>query len=284
MRGGKRLGTAFHESFSLVRPALASVLEVADSSESEGTSTSLADLLKERTALGANYIKSMPQYARGSGLFAKASRSKMTLTTFGKQARLHDPHLNHPATQWLMHYHLSSLNGPGPSFWNHLITRVLRVGDGLERSEVAREIARIAEEETGKPLADRTAQSTATVFLKTYTKSDGFGPLGVLRPIGGDGSMSYRVQEPTLPPAWTVAYALADYWEGTRGQQATVNLTELTAPGGLASVFLTGPAQLERLLEGLREQGVLDLYRTAPPYQVVRLWTDKNDLLKRIYE
>jgi hypothetical protein len=29
---------------------------------------------------------------------------------------------------------------------------------------------------------------------------------------------------------------------------------------------------------------VLEVYRAAPPYQVVRLWSNKNTLLERLYE
>lgn len=280
----KRLGTAFHETFPLSRPSVATVLEVVDGIDSEGGSVSLADLLKERTTLGANYIRSMPRYAVGSGTLVGTARGKTRLTTFGEQARLHDPGLDHAATQWLMHYHLTSPHGPGPVFWTHLVTRGLRVGDELQRGRVAQEIARVAEEDTGKPLAPRTAQATATVFLGTYAKSDGLGPLGILSSVDSGDGVVYRVQEPIPPPLWSLAYALADYWERAWGQQATVNLAELTETGGFASIFSMGSGQLERALEQLRDQGVLELYRTAPPYQVVRLWTDKDVLLSRIHE
>ncbi|MDQ3638609.1 MAG: DUF4007 family protein, partial [Actinomycetota bacterium] len=183
-----------------------------------------------------------------------------------------------------VHYHLSSPYGPGPVFWNRLVTRSLRVGDELQRGEVAQEIARIVEEDTGKQLATRTAQSTATVFLGTYSKSDGLGPLGILKSIDAKDSAVYQVQEPVPLPLWSLAYALADYWENTWAQQVTINLSELTEPGGFVSIFSIGSEQLEQALGQLRDQGVLELYRTAPPYQVVRLWTDKNTLFERIYE
>lgn len=245
---------------------------------------SLGDLLRERTTLGANYIKSMPRYAFGSGVLAGTMRARTVLTAFGEQVRLHDPNLDHIVTQWLIHYHLSSPHGPGPAFWNHLVTHSLRIGDELQRGEVAGEIARIAEEDTGKQLATRTAQSTATVFLGTYAKSDGLGSLGVLKPVDTGNGVVYQVQEPVPLPLWSFAYALADYWEGIWGQQVTINLSELTEPGGLANIFSIGSEQLEQALGQLRDQGVLELYRTAPPYQVVRLWTDKNTLFERIYE
>ncbi len=280
----KRLGTAFHETFPLVRPAVAAVLEVVDSIRSEENPGSLADLLKARTTLGTNYIKSMPNYAFGGGLLARTTRGRTFLTAFGERVRLHDPNLDETATQWLMHYHLSSPYGPGPAFWNRLVTRNLRVVDELHRGDVAHEIARAVEEATGKQLATRTVQSTATVFLGTYARSDGLGPLGILRSVDAADGVVYRVQEPAPLPQWALAYALADHWERTWGQQATVNLPELTEPGGFASIFSIGSEQLGQALERLRDEGVLELYRTAPPHQVVRLWTNKDALLGRIYE
>jgi hypothetical protein len=38
------------------------------------------------------------------------------------------------------------------------------------------------------------------------------------------------------------------------------------------------------MLEELRREGVLDLFRDAPPYQVARLWPDQDALLGRLYE
>jgi hypothetical protein len=284
LQEGSRLSTTFHRTFTLVRPAVASVLEVIGDMGPDGAENSLSDLLEARTSLGTIYIEAMPRYAYGAGLVDGLSTKRKDLTKFGELVRSRDPYLNDLATQWLMHYHLSAPHGPGPTFWNHLVSNYLRVGDELEKGEVAKEIAQHLERVTGKSQTAKSFQSSATVFLGTYAKQDGLGSLGLMEAANGAASGLYEVSEPDPPPPWPLAYALAEYWQGRWGGQKTVNLAELSEPGSFASIFLIGSAQLERLLEELRREGVLDLYRNVPPYQVARLWSDKDELLERLYD
>ncbi len=183
-----------------------------------------------------------------------------------------------------MHYHLSAPHGPGPTFWNYLVSSRLRIGDDLGKGDVAKEIARHLEQSTGKPQAVKSVESSATAFLGTYAKQDGLGSLDFIEATNDATSGLYMVREPDSPPLWAFAYALADYWENTWSGQKTINLAELTEPGAFASIFLIGSGQLEQLLEELRREGILDLYRNVPPYQVARLWSDKDVVLERLYD
>jgi hypothetical protein len=183
-------------------------------------------------------------------------------------------------TQWLMHYHLSAPQGPGPLFWHGLVTRTLRPGRTLRSSEVAQELADILSEQGQKVPKPRALQSTATVFLGSYAKSDGLRALQVLREEQ-DGS--YTVLFPDPPPLWVLAYALADYWEHHWQGQVTVNLSELSRPGGWASLFWMDAGTMGQQLQRLKQHGVIDLYRVAPPYQVVRLWQEKHTFLEQAY-
>ena len=284
MQEGSRLSTTFHRKFTLVRPAVASVLEVIGETEPDGAEESLSDLLEARTSLGTIYIEAMPRYAYGAGLVDGLSTQRKCLTKFGSFVRSRDPYLNDLATQWLMHYHLSAPHGPGPTFWNHLVSNHLRVGDELEKGEVAEEIAHHLERVTGKSQTVKSYQPSATVFLGTYAKQDGLGSLGLLEASSGATSGLYEVTEPDPPPLWPLAYALADYWQGRWGEKKMANLSELSEPGAFASVFMIGSEQLEQSLDELRREGVLDLYRNVPPYQVARLWSDKDELLERLYD
>ena len=280
----KRLSTTFHRTFTLIRPAIAEVLNVVEEAQAEETNASLADLLKERTTLGSIYIEAMPRYAFGSGLLAGLSNKKKSLTSLGKLVRSRDPYLNDLATQCAMHYHLSAPHGPGPTFWNRLVSGHLRIGDELRKSEVAEEIADHVVRATGKSQVVKSVQSSATAFLGSYAKQDGLGSLGLVEATSDATDGTYRVKEPESPPIWALGYALAEYWEDTWGGQKTINLAELTEPGGFASIFLIGSSQLEEMLEELRREGVLDLYRNVPPYQVARLWPDKEEFMRRLYD
>ena len=274
--GRDRLGTAFHETFALNRPAVSSLLDL--SVELQGQFS--ADIARQRTALGNNYIKAMPRYARACGLL---NLDDYRSTPLGQVVSREDSHLNHPVTLWLMHYHLTAPHGPGPLFWHHLVTRCFRIGNEISTSQVAELVSRFVEQHTGRRLAERTAASTATVFLGTYAKLDGLGKLGILTTASGGDRGFYRVLQPNAPSLWTIAYALADYWDGVWSDRVTVNLSDLTQPTGFTSLFLMGSTQLEDVLRDLQREGLLEVHRVAPPYQVVRLWSHKDDLLERLY-
>ncbi|WP_276522272.1 DUF4007 family protein [Kallotenue papyrolyticum] len=262
----------FHETFSLNRPAIAEVLQVLHSHKGEVN----LKQLHQRTKLGTNYAKAMPRYARGCGLLEPTGSR---LTRFGALALAHDPALQHPATQWLMHYHLSAPHGPGPRFWHYLVTRELRPGNIVHSEPLAEAIAQGLADEAA--LQARSLRATATVFLGSYAKAEGLQTLGVLKAYD---RQRYLVEPPAAPPLAALAVSLACYWRDVLGNPLTVSLDTLTQPGGLADVLLISAAALERLLEQLQRHRVIELYRQAPPYQVARLWDDPDELLHHLYD
>jgi hypothetical protein len=271
---GKRLGTTFHETIGLNRTAVRLVLDVFQKAGAEATFTRLRD----ETHLGTNYVKATPRWARGCGLL---DPDASTLTEFGRLTGVHDPELAEPATQWLMHYHLSSPHGPGPRFWGHLVVQRLRPGDVLAREAMAAEIV-TALAEAGESVPGQGAlDSSATIFLGTYAKSDGLGGLGVLVPTEERGH--YRVAVAPPPPPAALAVALAAYWPAVFGERKTVDLAELTRPGGFFSLFLLGGEAADEGLRALARARVVEVYRVAPPFQVARLWDEGETLLERLY-
>lgn len=268
-----RIGLTFHETFSLSRPAVGQVLSVMPQAPQKGA---LEKYLRENTALGTRYIKSMPRYATGAGLLDFDRR----LTRFGQYALRHDRLLEQQGTQWLMHYYLSAPQGPGPAFWHELVSNFFYVGHEFSKIQVERQIAAFVEQTEGRALAERTIRSTATIFLGTYLKSDGLGGLGLLQELPDE---RYQVTQPVSPPLWAVAYALLDYWTAQFGEQLTVSLDVLTAPGGFTSLFLLGQQDFNEVLRALQAERYVEVYRTAPPYQVVLLRRDPEPLLQKLY-
>lgn len=220
----------------------------------------------------------MPRYARGCGLLESDS---FELTAFGQLAREHDPELAEPTTKWLMHYHLSAPHGPGPRFWHHLVAHGLRLGDTLTREAVAAEIATALTKAGERAPGERALGQTATVFLGSYTKTEGLGDLGLL---AANGAGRYRVTTPAVPPPAALAAALADYWPAVFGGRVTVDLTELTQPGGFFSLFLLGGDGADEALWSLARTRLVELHRVAPPYQVARLWGDDGSPLEQAYD
>lgn len=191
--------------------------------------------------------------------------------------REHDPSLSLPATQWLMHYHLSAPNGPGPRFWHDLVRNMPEWTQPFGKGEVVAQIEESTRQDSGADLKGRSVETTATVFLGSYTKSDGLGALDILSKDGG-----YTVQSPETPPLGVLAYALSHYWEGRMGIKQTCNLDDLSTPGGFGSLFFMGAFGVNRALRQMARQGLLELWMAAPPYQVTRL-PSPDKLLEGIY-
>ncbi|SEJ90388.1 Protein of unknown function [Deinococcus reticulitermitis] len=266
---GSRVGVTFHRTFPLNRPGISAILN-----NSEGKTTK-SDY-RENTHLGTIYIEAMPHYARACGLMEFGSTK---LTPLGQHVLAHDPSLSLPATQWLMHYHLSAPHGPGPRFWHDLTVRLPELGSSFGGTELTEEVGRSLEAEQGRTLAERSLRTCATVYAGTYTKSDGLGTLNLLQEAGD----RYSLGDPEPVPSGVLAYALAHYWEGQYGSVQTRNLSDLSEPGGFGSLFFLSQFALNRALRGLAGQGVLELWLQAPPHQVTRPPTPAA-LLDGIYD
>lgn len=275
----ERIPTVFHESFALSRYKMAQVINSLAQPPQYGylrSKEKREKYFREHTQLGLNYVKAMPEYAKGSGLLS----FEYDLTNFGEALHQYDPLLEQLSTQWLMHYHLSAPHGPGPIFWNNLVVTHFRSGDEFSQKQLAQEIGEIYAKDKGKSLSPNSATSTANAFLETYVKSDGLGNLGILEEIGDN---YYRVQETDSPPIWVVAIAVLDYWQSHFPKQVTVNLSSLTSESGLASLFKISRSRLDIILGEMREIGVVELFRVAPPYQVALLDSDPTSLFRRMY-
>jgi len=275
----EKIPTVFHESFALSRPSITQIvnaLYLAPDDIDFKSKEKREQFFRNSTQLGKNYVKAMPEYAKGTGLLS----FNYELTLFAKTTLGKDPSLEQHSTLWLMHYHLSAPHGPGPIFWNQIVSSRFRSGDEFTQADIEQDIARIFFAEKGKPLSPTSAKSTANAFLETYIRSDGLGNLGILEEIGDN---HYRVLETEIPPKWTVAAAVLDYWLANFPNQVTVNLSTLTSDSGLASLFMISRSRLDMILGEMREAGMVELFRVAPPYQVALLNSDMEMIFQRMY-
>jgi hypothetical protein len=277
--GEHRLGATFHRSFSMSRPAIGQVLQITHKIKGASDKRQCLDreTIRELTHLGTIYVEAMPRYGYGTGLLDNGN----CLTRLGNAVLQYDRLLEKPDTLWLMHYFLSSPQGPGPINWHELVITRFRTGDEFSSDDIAVQISKSFERTEGKQLADRSARSTATVFLGTYTKDDALGSLGLLEAI--PVTNRYRVLDPEPPSAWAFGYALLHYWRSQFGDLVTINLDSLYSDNGIGSIFLCGSGRVNRMLTALQAEGFIDVYRVAPPFQVVLLRPDPEALLRKIY-
>ncbi|WP_298009210.1 MULTISPECIES: DUF4007 family protein [Anaerolinea] len=263
------MSLTFHRTFSLSRSSITKVLFVAQE-KPEFNQSDIAN----KTDLGTVYQEAMPRYAYRAGLLDE----KKHLTLFGRFVAEHDPNLEKTGTQWLLHYHLAAPHGP-TAFWHYLVTHWFVPGNTFTADQLADDLAGFLQREKGKAPSPHSIRSTITIFTGTYLKRDGLSRLGLLEEIEKN---TYHVQRVSQPPIWALGYALADYWQAHYGERLTVNLDDLSGDR-FAGLFLLGESGFTELLLQLKQEGMIDLYRIAHPYQVVLLQPSLEYALDKLY-
>ena len=238
-----RLGTIFHETFSLSRQSLFQIIRVIDSNPGivNMPQTERESLLQQQTSLGTRYIKAMPRYALGCGFI----NFHYMLSTLGKYALTYDNLLDQAGTQWLMHYHLNAPHGPGAPFWHEVVSKRFYLGSVFSADDLVEQIGNFIWQTENKILSERAVRSTATVFPGTYTKTEG---LGKLRLLEATDSGRYRVREPAPAPVWAIGYALLDFWEAHYPGRIIDRIRHL-ARERLLRFFFMGKADLDEALQ-----------------------------------
>lgn len=273
-------GVTFHRTFRLKRAAIAQILEVAlEYAMTEDDDCPSPKNFREKTQLGTIYIEAMPRYAQITGLLDNNN----CLTLFGEVVAQNDLLQQRKETQWLMHYHMCSPFSSSPDFWREVVISYFLSGNIFTREMIEGFLSTFVEKAEGRRLTTRDAKTTARIFLDTYVdEEESLGSLGILKEIEKN---TYLVQNPEPLPLWAFAYALVDYWKTTYGEdRLTVNLDDLTARGGLGSIFLMGSGRMNSYLQRLQRQGIVDIFIVSPPYQVVLQETDEQAILERLYD
>ncbi len=285
------LGTAFHQTFKLERPRLIEVLRYVQSTPNPSdTSSGFVEELGKHTSLGSNMCKSFPQYGIGSGLLERdtiAGRQWSSLTPFGEAAMTHDPAFQAVPTQWLMHHHLSGENGPGPLFWHIFFSGHFKPSIRFSKDFAEDAVKEAGAREGKSEISSKTIGSTVTAFLGSYLPGGGLDRLGLIHRVVDDEKRFEGAFFPEPLPCAAFGYVLVDHWSRVWGDKVTVNLDALLVPQGLATILMLTHQTVETYLTQLRRDGLIDLFRVAPPYQVVRAWSDpieaKTRLLARMY-
>jgi hypothetical protein len=170
-------------------------------------------------------------------------------------------------------YHLSRVGGKAEA-WAHFVQEFLPQRQKFVRAEFEKSV----EEKFGGRAKLRSIKPG--LVLNSYTESRGLGLLRLLRESGRE----YVRAQPNIPlPPYIIGYILAEIWEARHPMRMMVDVDTLSEPGHLGPTIGLKDSDLQERLNDLTHIDVIGQMREAPPFQVVKQWGDKLELLRKAY-
>jgi hypothetical protein len=268
------MSLSFHESFPLECENIAKLLAVVVEKPLV-TNIEIAELTG--IGIGRNPRKGLVQptieYADCAGLIAVEPRGReIRLTAAGQVIFECDRQMKKPVTQWVMHYHLSRA-GSKAEAWAYFVQEFLPQRQSFDRAAFEKSV----EEKFGNRAKLRSIKPG--LVLNSYTESRSLGLLRLLR----EADREYSRGRPYIPTPYIVGYILAEIWDAQHPTRMMADVDTLSGPGHLGPTVGLRDSDLQEQLNALTHVGVITQMREAPPYQVVRQWGDKLDLLRQAY-
>lgn len=269
----------FHKSFALERDNIAKILAFAAEN-----STSDRFKVAEETGIGigknASDGKVQPtiQYAVYGGLLTEESaelRNTIAFSDVGKIIFKNDPRLKSPISQWTMHYFFCRPQNEA-EIWAFFVHEFLPQYVSFDGQSLEEELKRKFSE-----LSERVNKENRRILTSCYTDPNGLSKIELVESFQKDEFVRGRVN---YPNAYLAAYILAEIWEAQHGDESSVNPNALLESGHLATTLNLNEGDLQNCLNEMSAIGAIQQMREAPPFQVIRKWTDKFDLLRRAYE
>ena len=271
------MSLSFHKTFSLECDNLAKLLHAVTQNPLASNSD-----IAELTGIGIGKsdgdgkVRPIISYADYAGLISVNQNSKarrIELTEVGKAVFELDAALRKPVTQWVLHYHLSK-NGGAARVWNYFVQMFLPLNPTFEKSHLEKGLEeKFAGEATVKSI-------NPGVLLRSYLDSNA---LGLLRLVKESGRNKYVRGRPFIPTPYIIGYILAEIWDAQHPARMMIDLEKLDEAGHLGPTIGLKDLDLQEQLNALTHLGVIGQMREAPPFQVVRQWGDKLELLRKAY-
>jgi hypothetical protein len=269
----------FHKSFILERDNISKVLAFA-------SENSTADRFKiaEETGIGigksASDGKVQPtiQYAVYSGLLtdeSAESKNNISLSELGKIIFENDQRLKNSITQWVMHYFLARTENEA-LIWSFFVHEFLPQFPNFESDDLERGLR-----DRFSDLSERINKENRRILTSCYTDGNALSKTGLLESYEKD---KYIRGNSNQSNPYLAAYILAETWEAKHPEKSMIEPSALYESGHLVTTLNLADGDLQNCLDEMSAIGVIEQMREAPPFQVVRRWTDKFDLLRRAYE
>ena len=212
--------------------------------------------------VGKNMAVSMRHWALAAGVIemAEADDGARTLrlapTNFGKMLLEEcDPYLEHPASLWLIHWHLASRPGRATTwYWAFNELNEPSIDRELVTDRLARRIAALRESGRMKEsrITETTIRRDVECFVRTYLARPVSGravqednlesplsELALLQPVGVGSAFRFRRgPKPTLPDE-VFLFGLLAFWRDLYPTRREFSVEAIThEPGGPGRVFL----------------------------------------------
>ncbi len=277
-----------HETFPLRYGWLKKAYDAvaATESEPENKSVFLGDNAIARFGVGKNMVASMRHWGSVAGILKESQRSPVIRTTDLGRMLLGvgglDPYMEHPATLWLVHWHLAARPGKTTWFWafNHYPALT------FDREHLMKGVSRLAKDREWARVAATTIKNDIACFIRSYVPQQPSGragnddalespltELGLIKAIGRrDGFRFVRGPKPTLGDGVFV-YAVLDFWSRYSKKASTLSFEAIAhEPGSPGRVFLFDENDVADRLASLDDatRGKLRWSETAGLKQVVR--------------
>ena len=281
-----------HETFPLRYGWLKKAFDAVRETEGkdDGRSVFLDEDAIARFGVGKNMVASIRHWAVAAGIITDVPGNVAT-TTLGR--RLFDeegldPYMEHPATSWLIHWHLcgrhdkTSKTSKTSWFWafNYYPATF------FERDTLVKSIDKLAKDRGWAHASNATIVRDVSCFVRTYVAQLPTGQashedalesplteLGLIKQVGKrDGFRFVRGQKPSLGMG-VFSYAVTEFWSDFSATAQTLSFEALAhEPGSPGRVFLLDENDvLDRLVD--LEDASKGIYRwseTAGLKQVIR--------------
>ena len=269
----------FHKTFVLERDNIAKILAFVSTNP-----TADRQLIAEHTGIGIGKnvsdgkVRPTIQYAVYAGLLTPESsdnKSPITLTEQGSLMFENDPRLKSRVTQWAMHYFLCREENEA-LVWSYFVHRFVPAHqqfDGETLSEGLRS--------NFVDLSEGGIADYRRILTSCYVDGNGLAKVGL---IESHERNKYLRGRASYPNASLAAYLLAELWEAKHPDRAMVGADVLMLPGHFATTLNLSTGDVQHVLDDMTAAGFIRQSREAPPYQVIRQWNDKYELLRRAYD
>jgi hypothetical protein len=269
----------FHKSFSLQRDNISKLVSFV----TDHPSASRQEIAVETgIGIGKNAsdgkVRPTIQYAVYSGLLqpnAAENERQILLSDVGNIIFGFDPRLKTSVSQWVMHYFLCRPQNEA-LIWSFFIHDFLPNHSEFE--------SHVLEDDLSKHFPDlsiRINKENRRVLTSCYTDGNGLSKTKLVESYQKDRF----IRGTSSCPPFTAAYILAEIWEAEHGNDvAMIDPRVLLEAGHFATTLSLLEGDVQGCLDEMTAIGAISQMRAAQPFQVVRRWADKFDLLRKAYE